>query len=121
MDASSGKVHIEFQSHLNAEETIGAIDASENQARNDGIVIESYSMDNGSAFKSKAFRDHLSSVDQTTMFSGARSHHQNGCAEVHIKTSMAFARTMMLHAAIHWPDVAHPTLWPMAVRHACWI
>ena len=55
MDASSGKVHIELQSHLDAEETIGAIDAFETQARNDGIVIESYSMDNGSAFKSEAF------------------------------------------------------------------
>ena len=98
VDASSGKVHIELQSHLNAEETIGAIDAFESQARDDGIVIESYSMDNGSDFKSKAFRDHVSSVDQTTIFSGAGSHHQNGRAEVNIKTIMALARTMMLHA-----------------------
>ena len=28
---------------------------------------------------------------------------------------------MKLHAAIHWSDVADPTLWPMAVRQACWI
>ena len=28
------------------------------------------------------------------------------------------ARTMMLHAAIHWPDVSDPSLWPMAVCHA---
>ena len=117
MDASSGKVHIELQSHLNAEETIGAIDAFESQARDDGIVIESYSTDNDYAFKSKAFRDHVSSVDQTTIFFGAGSHHQNGRAEVNIKTIMALARTMMLHAAIHWPDVADPTLWPMAVRY----
>ena len=121
MDASSGKVHIELQSHLNAEETVGAINAFETQARNDGIVIESYSMDNGSAFKSEAFRDHVSSVDQTTFFSGAGSHHHNGRAEVNVKIIMALARTMKLHAAIHWSDVADPTLWPMAVRQACWI
>ena len=24
----------------------------------------------------------------------------------------------MLHAAIHWPDTADPSLWPMAVKHA---
>ena len=31
---------------------------------------------------------------------------------------MSMARTMMLHAAIHWPFVSNPSLWPMAVRHA---
>ena len=31
---------------------------------------------------------------------------------------MAIARTMMLHSAIHWPDVANPTLWPLAGKHA---
>jgi hypothetical protein len=28
---------------------------------------------------------------------------------------------MMLHAAIHWPDVADSTLWPMAVAHAVYL
>ena len=28
---------------------------------------------------------------------------------------------MLLHAAIHWPDVADPQLWPLAVQHAVWI
>ena len=31
---------------------------------------------------------------------------------------MSIARTMMLHAAIHWPDMADLSLWPMAVQHA---
>ena len=35
---------------------------------------------------------------------------------------MAMARTMLLHAATHWPDVAaDPTTWPLAVRHAVYI
>jgi hypothetical protein len=28
---------------------------------------------------------------------------------------------MMLHAAIHWPDVANSTLWPMAIVHAVYL
>jgi hypothetical protein len=28
---------------------------------------------------------------------------------------------MMLHAAIHWPDVANLTLWLMAVAHAVYL
>jgi hypothetical protein len=27
----------------------------------------------------------------------------------------------MLHAAIHWPDVADTALWPMAVAHAVFL
>ena len=28
------------------------------------------------------------------------------------------ARTMMLHSAIHWPDVSDARLWPLAVQYA---
>jgi hypothetical protein len=28
---------------------------------------------------------------------------------------------MMLHAAIHWPETADPTVWPMAVQHAVYL
>ena len=28
---------------------------------------------------------------------------------------------MLLHAAIHWPEAADPTLWALAVCHAVWI
>ncbi len=28
---------------------------------------------------------------------------------------------MMLHAAIHWPDVSDTALWPMAVAHAVFL
>ena len=34
---------------------------------------------------------------------------------------MKMARTMMIHAAIHWPDMADPVLWPMAVNHAAFL
>ena len=28
---------------------------------------------------------------------------------------------MMIHAAIHWPEVADASLWPMAVQHAAYL
>jgi hypothetical protein len=34
---------------------------------------------------------------------------------------MSIARTLLLHSAIHWPDVADPQLWPMAVDHAIFL
>jgi hypothetical protein len=34
---------------------------------------------------------------------------------------MSIARTMMLHAAVHWPEVADSTHWPMAVQHAVYL
>jgi hypothetical protein len=45
----------------------------------------------------------------------------NGNAERAIQTKMSVARTMMLHAAIHWPDVSDTALWPMAVAHAVFL
>jgi hypothetical protein len=34
---------------------------------------------------------------------------------------MSIAWTMMLHSAVHWPDVADAALWPMAVTHAVFL
>ena len=34
---------------------------------------------------------------------------------------MSIARTMMLHSAIHWPEVTDAALWPMAVQHAVYL
>ena len=34
---------------------------------------------------------------------------------------MSIARTMMLHSAIHWPEMADPSLWSMAVAHAVFL
>ncbi|KAI2505113.1 hypothetical protein MHU86_9301 [Fragilaria crotonensis] len=55
---------------------------------------------------------------QVLRFAGVGAHYHNGIAERKIRTMMAIARTMMLHWAIHWLDIADPTLWPLAVKHA---
>ena len=121
VDASTGFVHVEFQCHLSANETIEAVTNFEALARDNGIIINGYSSDNGSAFTSKDFKTHLEAQGQTTTHSGAGSHHQNGKVERCIRTIMAMSRTMLLHAAIHWPEMADPTLWALAVRHSVWI
>ena len=121
VDASTGFVHVEFQSHLNSHETIQAISNFELLALDDGIVINSYASDNGSAFASAAFKSRLQQQGQVSQFSGAGSHHQNGKVERSIRTIMAMARTMLLHAAVHWPNMADPGLWALAVQHSVWI
>ena len=60
-------------------------------------------------------------LKQEIRFVGVGAHHQNGPAESYIGIIMKMARTMMIHAAIHWPAMAVPVLWPMAVNHACYL
>jgi hypothetical protein len=121
IDDCSGFVDVELQCHLNTHDTLAAVEAFEKKARDAGVIPQSYQTDNGSAFTSRGFLSHLAKFSQTVRHSGAGSHHQNGRAERAIQTIMAIARTMMLHAAIHWPAVADPTIWPMAVSHAVWL
>ena len=42
-------------------------------------------------------------------------------AERTILTMMSWARTLLIDAAIHWPDETCLDLWPMALNHAIWI
>ena len=52
---------------------------------------------------------------------GTGAHHHNGTVEHAIQTVMSMACTLMLHSAIHWPEMADQALWPMAVAHAIFI
>ena len=54
-------------------------------------------------------------------FSGIGAHHQNGIAERAIQTIMSWARAMLLHAFIMWPDQVNLELWPFAMEHAVYI
>ena len=120
-DHASGSIHIEFQSSLSTHATLVAKEAFEKKCRDNGILPQKYTSDNGSAFTSKGFSQHLADFKQIIKFAGAGAHHHNGIAERSIRTIMSIARTMMLHSAIHWPDVANASLWPMAVSHAVYI
>jgi len=121
VDHATGYLHVEFQRYLNTHETLIAKEKFELMCRDHGVVPQAYHSDNGSSFTSKGFTGKLCDFAQIISFAGAGAHHHNGTAERAIQTVMNMARTMMLHAAIHWPDVADATLWPMAVAHAVYL
>jgi hypothetical protein len=45
------------------------------------------------------------------------AHHQNGVAERAIQTVTWWARAMLLHSILMWPDQADLSLWPFALNH----
>ena len=118
VDHASGYIFINHQVHLTTHETIESKEAFEAHCRDAGVVIGEYLSDNGSAFTSTDYRAHLQTFSQISKFAGVGAHHHNGVAERSIQTVMSIARTMLLHSAIHWPDVADAALWPLAVDHA---
>ncbi|MGH9726402.1 MAG: hypothetical protein ACRD41_15170, partial [Candidatus Acidiferrales bacterium] len=82
--------------------------------------MKAYHADNG-IFTSHQFKQHLEGQAQDLSLSGVGAHHQNGVAERAIKTVVASARTMMLHAALRWPEEKDESLWPLALRYAAYI
>ena len=121
VDHASGFVHVEHQTSLSSHNTMGAKEQFELFCRDHGVLPQKYMSDNATAFTSKSFTEHLKVHHQVISFAGAGAHHHNGHAERSIRTIMSIARTMMLHSAIHWPDIADPALWPMAVSHAVYL
>jgi GAG-pre-integrase domain len=121
VDAATGFIHVEFQVELTADETLLAKERFEYQLQQFNVIPKEYRFDNGSAFISEKFTKHLLDQQQQCKFAGVGAHSQNGVAERSIQTVVSMARTMMIHAAIHWPGVHDTCLWPMAVAHATYI
>jgi hypothetical protein len=121
IDHASNFVDVQFQRHLNSHETRDSKERFELMCREFGVIPVEYLSDNGSSFTSRDFTEMLATFHQIIRFAGAGAHHQNGNAERAIRTIMSIARTMMLHSAIHWPEVADAALWPMAVQHAVYL
>ena len=59
VDHASGYVFVAFQTHLNTHETLKAKDAFEKHCSDVGVVVQQYHTDNGSAFTSAKYTDHL--------------------------------------------------------------
>jgi hypothetical protein len=120
VDHCSGYIHVEHQVLLTAGETIAAKHRYERLMLQMGVTVTSYQSDNGT-FGSAAYTKEIMDRYQDISYSGVGAHHHNGVAERAIGTIMSMARTMMLHAAVRWPDVADSTNWPMAVDYAVYI
>jgi hypothetical protein len=82
-----------------------------------GVGVQAYHGDNG-IYNSAKFLRELDQNGQGLQLSGVGAHHQNGVAQRAIKTVMERVRTLMLHAAIHWPDARDEQLWPLAVNYS---
>ena len=120
VEHASGYKHVEMLVGFTAAETIAAKHRFERHMHDMGIKITSYRTDNG-VFAAEDFVTEVEKSMQSIKYSGVGAHHQNGVAERGIGTLMSMARTMMLHAAIRWPDMADSSLWPMAVDYAAYI
>ena len=120
VDISSGYIEVFPQVSLRASETIYNKRKFERTLNNFGHTVNSYLGDNG-VYKSNEFQDELKQRGQTMEFCGVGAHHQNGVAERAIRTVSESARTMMLHASIHWPGTVTLDLWPMAVEYAAYL
>jgi len=92
----------------------------EREALNCGVEVRTYHGDNG-VFRSCEFLDDLEIHGQNIKFSGVGTHHQNGVAKWAIWTITECARTMILHAIIHWPGQVLLELWPFAVAYAAYV
>jgi hypothetical protein len=67
----------------------------------------SYITDNGMLFTFNELMSELSLYNLTIRYAGVGANHHNGVAERAIQNIMSIARTMIIHAAIHWPQVAY--------------
>lgn len=121
VDHASSYIHVELQSSLSSHETLRAKMSFEEHCRDSGVMVHTYMSDNGKAFVSKDFTEHLSSFQQVSKLAGVGAHHHNAQAERAIRTIMSIARTMMIHSGIHWPEMAQASLWSLAVLHACYV
>ena len=118
VDHATGFVFVAHQVSLRAGETVQAKRKFEAAAHSMGVSVTSYRADNV-PFGSAAFRESLR-PDQKITYSGTGAHHQNGVAERTIQTVTSWARAMLLHAVLHWPEAANLELWPFALQHAVW-
>ena len=105
-DHASGYIHCEHQINLTTHETLQAKEHFEQMCCDYGVIPQTYMSDNGKPVVSRNYEQHLATFKQIQNFAGVGAHHHNGMAECAIQTIMSIARTMMLHATIHWPKHA---------------
>ena len=68
-----------------------------------GVTMQHHHGDNG-VFKTNAYWEDLQKHNQLMTFSGFGAHRRNGVAKQNIQTVSESARSMLTHAALHWPE-----------------
>jgi hypothetical protein len=108
------------QVSLRIGETIVGKRAFERFAACHGALIKQYRGDNH-PFSAQEFLDELELCEQDITYSGVGAHFQNGVAERALQTVTSWARAMMMHQLLHWPEQFDPALWPFALEHAVFL
>jgi hypothetical protein len=112
-DHISGHSYTHLQTSVDNDQTIAAKRGYEQLADSHGVKVKAFHADNG-IFAEKAFRDEVSSNNQTITYCAVGAHHQNGIVERHIQSLTHGARTNLLHAQRRWPEAIGSILWPFA-------
>ncbi|CAJ1952569.1 unnamed protein product [Cylindrotheca closterium] len=120
VDHASGFVYINHQTSTGTRETVKSKHSFEREIGDYGHKVKAYHADNH-PFSSKGFTDDVKSQKQKIDYSGVGAQHQNGAAERAIQTITTWARAMLLHQMLHWPDEADHKLWPFAMDHAVYL
>lgn len=120
VDHATGFVFVKHQVSLRAGDTVMSKRAFEAELNTYGVRVEAYHSDNA-PFNAAEFRADIEAKGQKLSFSGTGAHHQNGIAERAIRTITSWARAMILHSIVHWPEQADLGLWPFAMEHATYL
>jgi hypothetical protein len=110
-DLATGYLHLELQISFTAHETLQATERFEALMKENGVIVHKYMFDNGSAFTSTEYCIKLAEQSQKSQQAAVGAHSQN-VAKHAVQTILSMARTMMIHAAIHWPSIANTCLGP---------
>lgn len=122
VDAATGLMFTHLQEHFDTHETLLGKHAFEKFLSEHGVPsVKEYVCDGAASFLSHEFERHLAEKKQLQRVAPPGAHHHNGPAERAIGSCMNMARTMMIHAATHWSDMADPRRWPFAVQHATYL
>jgi hypothetical protein len=86
-----------------------------------GFAVEEYLTNNAPVHAAEFLCD-IENKGQKIKYSGIGAHHQNGKAERSICTVVSqWARAMLLHHTLHWPEEARLDLWPFALDQSVYL
>ena len=114
---ASSKISVHHQVSFTEEDTNMSKLNFKREATSAGVPVDIYFRDNG-IYTSREFTRDLHDKDQGIRHIGLGHHHHNGVAYNSIKNVVRIARTMVIHAALRWPDTSENIIWSMDMAHA---
>ena len=103
VDHASSYINVAHQIQLRGPETLKFKHTFEAFANDFGLSIKKYRSDKGT-FAKRLWSEDCEIKKQKQDFARIGAHHQNGVAERAIQTITGWARTMIIHTALHWPE-----------------